>query len=97
MNVVRKLTLIAALALATPLHAQVCSGGKDGGTDPTGNQCTDPTSAAIEPGSPMAAANPSASATVTSLHRRSGLRSAAPSAQRPKDAIADASFSRAQR
>ena len=32
----------AAAVLAGPVHAQVCSGGNDGGVDATGNQCNTP-------------------------------------------------------
>ncbi len=42
MNIVRRLGLVAAFAMAGPLYAQGCSGGNDGGTDATGNQCNDP-------------------------------------------------------
>jgi len=42
MKIIRTLSLAAAVFLAAPLHAQVCSGGTDGGTDATGNQCNDP-------------------------------------------------------
>jgi len=39
--------------LAGPVHAQVCSGGNDGGMDATGNQCNTPnevaTGSAITP------------------------------------------------
>ncbi|MDH5286567.1 MAG: hypothetical protein OEX23_08045 [Betaproteobacteria bacterium] len=44
MNIVPILYL--AGVLAGPLHAQVCSGGNDGGTDATGNQCSTPTDVA---------------------------------------------------
>ncbi len=39
MNIVP--TLYLAALLAGPLHAQVCSGGANGGIDATGNQCGD--------------------------------------------------------
>ena len=35
----RKNCLGIALALIAPVHAQTCSGGADGGMDPTGNLC----------------------------------------------------------
>ena len=34
--------IVLAFALAGPLHAQTCSGGVDGGMDPTGNLCNLP-------------------------------------------------------
>ena len=42
MNLVRIIGLAAALACSSPLHAQVCSGGPEGGADATGNQCSTP-------------------------------------------------------
>lgn len=42
MNKVLKFSLVLAAVLAGPLHAQVCSGGNDGGMDATGNQCNTP-------------------------------------------------------
>jgi hypothetical protein len=42
MNMVRMIGLAAALACSAPLHAQVCSGGPEGGADSTGNQCSTP-------------------------------------------------------
>ena len=39
MSVRRTIILTAALALASPVGAQTCSGGADGGMDATGNQC----------------------------------------------------------
>ena len=48
-------------AFAAPLHAQVCSGGADGGIDATGNQCSDAaTIAAYAGGSDVASPWPSA-------------------------------------
>lgn len=42
MNIVSAFALAATLILAGDLHAQACSGGPDGGTDATGNQCSEP-------------------------------------------------------
>ncbi len=42
MSIHRMILLGSAAILAGSLHAQVCSGGTDGGMDATGNQCTDP-------------------------------------------------------
>src|SRR4029453_7416006 len=39
MNKVQMFSLSLAAVLAGPVHAQVCSGGNDGGMDATGNQC----------------------------------------------------------
>ena len=39
MNKVQVFLLSLAAVLAGPVHAQVCSGGNDGGMDATGNQC----------------------------------------------------------
>ena len=39
MNKAQMFSLSLAAILAGPVHAQVCSGGKDGGADATGNQC----------------------------------------------------------
>lgn len=39
MNKVQMFSLSLAAILAGPVHAQVCSGGSDGGMDATGNQC----------------------------------------------------------
>jgi hypothetical protein len=50
---VRILSLAAALVCSGPLDAQVCSGGRDGGTDATGNQCNqplDPVDQGLSPG-----------------------------------------------
>ena len=41
-RVLRVLGLAAALAFADPAQSQECSGGNGGGTDATGNQCSDP-------------------------------------------------------
>jgi len=37
--------IVIAFALATPLHAQTCSGGVDGGMDATGSACNSPIAA----------------------------------------------------
>ena len=42
MNRVRMFSLALAAVLAGPVHAQVCSGGNDGGIDATGNECNWP-------------------------------------------------------
>jgi hypothetical protein len=42
MNKVQMFSLSLAAVLAGPVHAQVCSGGSDGGMDATGNQCNTP-------------------------------------------------------
>ena len=42
MNKVLMFSLSLAAVLAGPVHAQVCSGGNDGGMDATGNQCNTP-------------------------------------------------------
>jgi hypothetical protein len=47
MNILRTLWLAAGLALAGSLHAQACSGGSGGGTDATGNQCSDSATVAL--------------------------------------------------
>jgi hypothetical protein len=39
MNRAQMFSLSLAAILAGPVHAQVCSGGNDGGMDATGNQC----------------------------------------------------------
>ena len=39
MNRVRMFSLALAAVLAGPVHAQMCSGGNDGGIDATGNEC----------------------------------------------------------
>lgn len=41
MNVGRTICLVVILTAAGTLHAENCSGGPDGGTDATGNQCND--------------------------------------------------------
>jgi hypothetical protein len=46
MNIGRTICLVVTLAAAGSLHAQNCSGGPDGGTDATGNQCSTPTDVA---------------------------------------------------
>jgi hypothetical protein len=46
MNFIRKVLLAAAIASASPVHAQSCSGGPDGGMDATGNQCNRPAAVA---------------------------------------------------
>ena len=40
MNKVQMFSLSLAAVLAGSVHAQVCSGGNDGGMDATGNQCS---------------------------------------------------------
>jgi len=45
MKQLHSLIAAAALAFAASAHAQNCSGGTDGGTDATGNQCNQPASA----------------------------------------------------
>jgi hypothetical protein len=42
MNIVQLTAFAVVLACAAPAHAQVCSGGPDGGADATGNQCNTP-------------------------------------------------------
>jgi hypothetical protein len=42
MNKVHMFSLSLAAVLAGPVHAQVCSGGNNGGMDATGNQCNTP-------------------------------------------------------
>ena len=42
MNRVRMLSLALAAVLAGSVHAQMCSGGNDGGIDATGNECNWP-------------------------------------------------------
>ena len=42
MNKVQMFSLSLAAVLAGPVHAQMCSGGNDGGMDATGNQCNTP-------------------------------------------------------
>jgi len=56
MNKFHVFSLSLAAILAGPAHAQMCSGGTDGGMDATGNQCNTPvgiatvaTAAAITP------------------------------------------------
>ena len=46
MNRIRMFSLSLAVALAGPVHAQVCSGGNDGGIDATGNECNWPSEVA---------------------------------------------------
>ena len=45
-RVLRILGLAAVLAFAVPAQSQECSGGNAGGTDATGNQCSDPVAVA---------------------------------------------------
>lgn len=40
MNTIRTILVAAAVVLATSAHAQVCSGGPEGGMDASGNQCS---------------------------------------------------------
>jgi hypothetical protein len=42
MNIVRTAVVAVALAFGVFAHAQVCSGGPEGGMDATGVQCNDP-------------------------------------------------------
>ena len=46
MNRVRMFSLSLAVVLAGPVHAQMCSGGNDGGIDATGNECNWPSEVA---------------------------------------------------
>ena len=46
MNRVRMLSLALAAVLAGSVHAQMCSGGNDGGIDATGNECNWPSEVA---------------------------------------------------
>ena len=58
MRKLNALIAAAALVLAASAHAQDCSGGKDGGMDATGNECTQPApivAAAQTPAKPGAA------------------------------------------
>jgi hypothetical protein len=72
MNIVPILSLAAVLA--GPLHAQVCSGGNDGGTDATGNQCGDAATTGLH-------ANGSATASPRPTAKMSGIKqSTAPTA-----------------
>jgi len=72
MKIIRASSLAAALLLAAPLHAQVCSGGTDGGTDATGNQCNDPGAMASRVVPVDAGSRPPASASAGSGQRRAG-------------------------
>jgi hypothetical protein len=45
-RVLRVFGLAAVLAFAVPAQSQECSGGNGGGTDATGNQCSDPVAVA---------------------------------------------------
>lgn len=63
MKVVRTVLLVAGLVATGPLYAQVCSGGANGGTDATGNQCTDPGSVPVHAAASDAGARPAAVAT----------------------------------
>ena len=47
MNAIRKVLVATAFALAATARAQDCSGGADGGMDPTGNQCSRSDSSAV--------------------------------------------------
>jgi hypothetical protein len=46
MNKAQMFSLSLVAVLAGPVHAQVCSGGNDGGIDATGNQCNWPSEVA---------------------------------------------------
>jgi hypothetical protein len=46
MNRVRMFSLSLAVVLAGPVHAQMCSGGNNGGIDATGNECNWPSEVA---------------------------------------------------
>jgi len=54
-NALRVLGLAAAIAVSAPARTQGCSGGIDGGTDATGNQCNHPPAAAAVDRSAVAA------------------------------------------
>ena len=85
MNKVQMFSLSLAAVLAGPAHAQGCSGGTDGGMDPTGNQCNEVAAFVIGSGiaSPtqitkMGSVRSSASAALPAIHlvKSSGQNSA---------------------
>ena len=53
MNKAQMFSWSLVAVLAGPVHAQVCSGGNDGGMDATGNQCNTPNEVAFKTESAM--------------------------------------------
>ena len=83
MNIVSAFTLAATLILAGDLHAQACSGGPDGGTDASGNQCSEPAAgvtsvAAFDRMPALSTARPGSVLQLTLVVMRPGPQAATP-------------------
>ena len=68
---------------ATSLHAQVCSGGADGGMDATGNQCNDTAAVAPHAGAPAGASPQTPAATSTFNRSTAAAADTRPTATKP--------------
>ncbi len=85
MNVVRTLFLVLSVTLTSPVRAEGCSGGPDGGADATGNQCN----AAAEPAPVAATTTPAsfvAARRIADVRPARIARGAAPAAKTPASA-----------
>jgi hypothetical protein len=75
-NAIRAMLVAAAVVLSAAAHAQNCSGGPDGGTDATGNQCSHSNPVAASTATPRM--NPAAKTSATSRNVAAANRAPRP-------------------